>query len=93
MGDFLKNLVKVALVGGLAYGAYKVGEHNGLEKGKRSVMSDDEKEEIDHLKDLIEDLEQALGVFFLAVFKKVVLFGFLVKLLTDGVLWCSVHTH
>lgn len=58
MGDFLKNLVKVALVGGLAYGAYKVGEHNGLEKGKRSVMSDDEKEEIDHLKDLIEDLEK-----------------------------------
>lgn len=58
MGDFLKNLVKVALVSGLAYGAYKVGEHNGLEKGKRSVMSDDEKEEIDHLKDLIEDLEK-----------------------------------
>lgn len=58
MGDFLKNLVKVVLVGGLAYGAYKVGEHNGLEKGKRSVMSDDEKEEIDHLKDLIEDLEK-----------------------------------
>lgn len=58
MGDFLKNLVKVVLVSGLAYGAYKVGEHNGLEKGKRSVMSDDEKEEIDHLKDLIEDLEK-----------------------------------
>ena len=58
MGDFLKNLVKIALVSGLAYGAYKVGEHNGLEKGKRSVMSDDEKEEIDHLKDLIEDLDK-----------------------------------
>jgi hypothetical protein len=58
MGDFLKNLVKIALVGGLAYGAYKVGEHNGLEKGKRSVMSDDEKEEIDHLKDLIDELKK-----------------------------------
>lgn len=58
MGNFLKNLVKVALVGGIAYGAYKAGEHNGVEKGKRSVMSDSDKQEIDHLKDLIEDLEK-----------------------------------
>ena len=58
MGNFLKNLVKVALVGGIAYGSYKAGEHNGVEKGKRSVMSDSDKQEIDHLKDLIEDLEK-----------------------------------
>jgi hypothetical protein len=58
MGNFLSNLVKVALVGGLAYGAYKAGEHNGVEKGKRSVMSDEDKEEIDHLKDLIDELEK-----------------------------------
>jgi hypothetical protein len=58
MGNFLSNLVKVALVGGLAYGAYKAGEHNGIEKGKRSVMSDDDKEEIDHLKGLIYELKK-----------------------------------
>jgi hypothetical protein len=58
MGNFLSNLVKVALVSGLAYGAYKAGEHNGVEKGKRSVMSDEDKEEIDHLKDLIDELEK-----------------------------------
>ena len=58
MGNFLSNLVKVALVGGLAYGAYKAGEHNGIEKGKRSVMSDDNKEEIDHLKGLIDELKK-----------------------------------
>jgi hypothetical protein len=58
MGNFLSNLVKVALVGGLTYGAYKVGEHDGKEKGRRSVMNDEDKEEIDHLKDLIEELKQ-----------------------------------
>jgi hypothetical protein len=57
MGNFFNNLVKVALVGGLAYGAYKVGEHTGIEKGKRSVMTDDDKDEIDHLNDLIDELE------------------------------------
>ncbi len=57
MGNFLSNLLKVALVGGIAYGAYKAGEHNGVEKGKRSVMSDENKEEIDHLRDLIDELE------------------------------------
>jgi len=58
MGNFLGNLIKVALVGGLAYGAYKVGEQNGQEKGRRSVISDEDKEEIDHLKDLIDELDQ-----------------------------------
>lgn len=58
MGNFLSNLLKVVLVGGLTYGAYKAGEHNGVEKGKRSVMNDEDKQEIDHLKDLIEELKQ-----------------------------------
>jgi len=58
MGNFLGNLIKVALVGGLAYGAYKFGEHEGEDKGRRSVMSDSDKEEKDHLKDLIEELKQ-----------------------------------
>jgi hypothetical protein len=58
MGNFLGNLIKVALVGGLAYGAYKVGEQTGHEKGRRSVVSDEDKEEIDHLKDLIDELYQ-----------------------------------
>jgi hypothetical protein len=54
MGNFLSNLLKVAIVGGVAYGAYKFGEHEGEDKGRRSVMSDADKEEIDHLKDLID---------------------------------------
>jgi hypothetical protein len=58
MGNFLGNLLKVAIVGGIAYGAYKFGEHEGEDKGRRSVMSDDDKEEKDHLKDLIEELKQ-----------------------------------
>ena len=58
MGNFLSNLLKVAIVGGVAYGAYKFGEHEGEDKGRRSVMSDDDKEEKDHLKDLIEELKQ-----------------------------------
>lgn len=58
MGNFLSNLLKVAIVGGVAYGAYKFGEHEGEDKGRRSVMSDSDKEEKDHLKDLIEELEQ-----------------------------------
>ena len=58
MGNFLSNLLKVAIVGGVAYGAYKFGEHEGEDKGRRSVMSDSYKEEKDHLKDLIEELEQ-----------------------------------
>lgn len=58
MGNFLGNLIKVALVGGLAYGAYKFGEHEGEDKGRRSVMSDSDKGEKDHLKDLIEELKQ-----------------------------------
>jgi hypothetical protein len=45
-------------VGGVAYGAYKFGEHEGEDKGRRSVMSDADKEEIDHLKDLIDELKQ-----------------------------------
>lgn len=58
MGNFLGNLLKVAIVGGIAYGAYKFGEHEGEDKGRRSVMSDADKEEKDHLKDLIEELKQ-----------------------------------
>jgi len=58
MGNFLSNLLKVAIVGSIAYGAYKFGEHEGEDKGRRSVMSDSDKEEKDHLKDLIEELEQ-----------------------------------
>jgi hypothetical protein len=58
MGNFLGNLLKVAIVGGVAYGAYKFGEHEGEDKGRRSVMSDSDKEEKDHLKDLIEELKQ-----------------------------------
>jgi len=58
MGNFLSNLIKVAIVGGVAYGAYKFGEHEGEDKGRRSVMSDDDKEEKDHLKDLIDELKQ-----------------------------------
>ena len=58
MGNFLSNLLKVAIVGGVAYGAYKFGEHEGEDKGRRSVMSDADKEEKDHLKDLIEELKQ-----------------------------------
>lgn len=58
MGNFLSNLLKVAIVGGVAYGAYKFGEHEGEDKGRRSVMSDSYKEEKDHLKDLIEELKQ-----------------------------------
>ena len=58
MGNFLSNLIKVAIVGGVAYGAYRVGEKTGEDKGRRSVMSDENKEETDHLKDLIEELEQ-----------------------------------
>jgi hypothetical protein len=58
MGNFLSNLLKVAIVGGVAYGAYKFGEHEGEDKGRRSVMSDADKEEIDHLKDLIDELKQ-----------------------------------
>jgi hypothetical protein len=58
MGNFLGNLLKVAIVGGVAYGAYKFGEHEGEDKGRRSVMSDENKEEIDHLKDLIDELKQ-----------------------------------
>jgi hypothetical protein len=61
MGNFLSNLLKVAIVGGVAYGAYKFGEHEGEDKGRRSVMSDEDKEEIDHLKDLIEELKQKKG--------------------------------
>ena len=61
MGNFLGNLLKVAIVGGIAYGAYKFGEHQGEDKGRRSMMSDEDKEEIDHLKDLIEDLKQKKG--------------------------------
>ena len=48
----------MALVGGLVFGAYKVGEQTGEDKGRRSVMSDENKEETDHLKDLIEELKQ-----------------------------------
>lgn len=58
MGNFLGNLLKVAIVGGIAYGAYKFGEHEGEDKGRRSMMSDADKEEKDHLKDLIEELKQ-----------------------------------
>lgn len=58
MGNFLSNLLKVAIVGGVAYGAYKFGEQEGEDKGRRSVMSDSDKEEKDHLKDLIEELKQ-----------------------------------
>lgn len=58
MGNFLSNLLKVAIVGGVAYGAYKFGEHEGEDKGRRSMMNDSDKEEKDHLKDLIEELEQ-----------------------------------
>lgn len=58
MGNFLSNLLKVAIVGGVAYGAYKFGEQEGEDKGRRSVMSDADKEEKDHLKDLIEELKQ-----------------------------------
>ena len=58
MGNFLGNLLKVAIVGGIAYGAYKFGEHEGEDKGRRSVMNDADKEEKDHLKDLIEELKQ-----------------------------------
>jgi hypothetical protein len=58
MGNFLSNLLKVAIVGGIAYGAYKFGEHEGEDKGRRSVMSDADKEEKDHLKDLIDELKQ-----------------------------------
>jgi hypothetical protein len=58
MGNFLGNLLKFAIVGGIAYGAYKFGEHEGEDKGRRSVMSDADKEEKDHLKDLIEELKQ-----------------------------------
>lgn len=61
MGNFLSNLLKVAIVGGVAYGAYKFGEHEGKDKGRRSMMSDEDKEEIDHLKDLIEELKQKKG--------------------------------
>ena len=61
MGNFLSNLLKVAIVGGVAYGAYKFGEHEGEDKGRRSVMSDADKEEKDHLKDLIEELKQKKG--------------------------------
>ena len=58
MGNFLGNLFKVALVGGIAYGAYRVGEKTGEDKGRRSVMNDGDKGEIEHLKDLIDELKQ-----------------------------------
>jgi predicted S18 family serine protease len=58
MGNFLSNLLKVVIVGGIAYGAYKFGVHEGEDKGRRSMMSDADKEEKDHLKDLIEELKQ-----------------------------------